>query len=100
VPLALVKKLKWDITYKTIDDACAYAWALHKVQFKRTHCHTIACVNSVRLHDNHNCMNQYEEVSKSLTLKSSPKCLFKPRIIWGNHVFSVKKKNISKRPRR
>ena len=34
--LALIKNLKWDMKWKTIDDGCAYA-CVDKVQRKETH---------------------------------------------------------------
>ena len=34
MPLALVKKLKWDTFCKTIDNGNAYACTLHKFQLK------------------------------------------------------------------
>lgn len=33
VPLALVRRLNWDVLCKTIDDDCAYACASHLVKF-------------------------------------------------------------------
>lgn len=42
VPLALVKKLKWDTTFKTIDNGCAHVCAPHLASLKQTHYQTIA----------------------------------------------------------
>lgn len=48
MPLALVKKLKFNTSCKAIVDGCAYAWAPHKVQSKCTHYQTIDLVKIVR----------------------------------------------------
>lgn len=34
VSFTMVKTLKWDTSFETIDDDCAYACALHFVQLK------------------------------------------------------------------
>ena len=56
VSLELVKRQKKDTNYKTIENDCAYACALHNVQSKQTHCQNIARAINVRLRDCYKCM--------------------------------------------